>query len=212
VELLNEVGFDGVTVELVSERSGVARSTLYRHWRTKAEMLRDAFAAQASGRRATGRRGDGLSALTAYAQTVAVGLTDVWAGRRQPRCLGGQRPGAAGGAARVRRRHPRDLREVVELGQRSRGARPDADTAALVDRLLDLVIARSSTASASCTSPSPPPGPRSWPARPGWRSPPTAAGAERRPGGTTGAQPPFCVLLHSQLPRRTPCLQSPLTP
>ena len=43
-ELLNEVGFDGVTVELVSERSGVARSTLYRHWRSMPEVLRDALA------------------------------------------------------------------------------------------------------------------------------------------------------------------------
>lgn len=42
-ELLTEVGFDGVTVELVSTRSGVARSTLYRHWDTKSEILRDAF-------------------------------------------------------------------------------------------------------------------------------------------------------------------------
>lgn len=57
-ELLDEVGFDGVTVELVSERSGVARSTMYRHWRTMPELLRDAFAAQAGSRPGPRRRRD----------------------------------------------------------------------------------------------------------------------------------------------------------
>ena len=44
-ELLTEVGFDGVTIELISERSGVSRSTLYRHWRSRDHLLRDAFSA-----------------------------------------------------------------------------------------------------------------------------------------------------------------------
>ena len=42
-DLLSEVGFRGLTIDLVSKRSGVARSTIYRHWKTVPELTRDAF-------------------------------------------------------------------------------------------------------------------------------------------------------------------------
>ena len=143
-ELLNEVGFDGVTVELVSDRSGVARSTLYRHWRTMPELLRDAFAAQASGEPAAPAAADGLGALVAYARAVAVGLTDVW-GRAAVSL-------AASATVDPEQRQVqrvfvdgtrRDLRAIVATG-RATGeldATTAADDEALVDRLLDLVVA-----------------------------------------------------------------------
>ncbi|MFV0523884.1 MAG: TetR/AcrR family transcriptional regulator [Acidimicrobiales bacterium] len=40
-ELLVEGGPRNVTVDLVSERSGVAKSTMYRHWSSRAELLLD---------------------------------------------------------------------------------------------------------------------------------------------------------------------------
>ncbi len=43
VELLGEVGHGGTTVEAVAERSGVAKTTIYRHWPTRATLLLDAF-------------------------------------------------------------------------------------------------------------------------------------------------------------------------
>jgi AcrR family transcriptional regulator len=141
-ELLNEVGFDGVTVELVSERSGVARSTLYRHWRTMPELLRDAFAAQAARPTAAVDADDGLAALTAYAQAVAVGLTDVW-GRAAVTL-------AVSAAVDPEQRQVqrvfvdgtrRDLRQVVDRGRATGELDPDVDADAVVDRLLDLVIA-----------------------------------------------------------------------
>lgn len=77
-ELLNEVGFEAVTIELVSARSGVARSTLYRHWRTKGQMLRDAWAEQhapaAQGSDSDGGRGR----LAGYAAAVAEGMQTTW--------------------------------------------------------------------------------------------------------------------------------------
>ena len=42
-DLLSEVGFRGLTIDLVSKRSGVARSTIYRHWKNVPELTRDAF-------------------------------------------------------------------------------------------------------------------------------------------------------------------------
>jgi AcrR family transcriptional regulator len=42
-ELVAEIGFDNVTIEGVSERCGVARSTIYRHWPGKEELVVDAI-------------------------------------------------------------------------------------------------------------------------------------------------------------------------
>ena len=42
-ELLCEEGFPGVTIEAVAARSGVAKTTIYRHWPTRAELLISAF-------------------------------------------------------------------------------------------------------------------------------------------------------------------------
>lgn len=42
-ELLVEAGPRNVTVDAVSERSGVAKSTLYRHWPSRTELLVDVF-------------------------------------------------------------------------------------------------------------------------------------------------------------------------
>lgn len=38
-ELLGETGIDGFTVEAVAKRSGVAKTTIYRHWRTGDQLL-----------------------------------------------------------------------------------------------------------------------------------------------------------------------------
>lgn len=43
VDLLGEVGHAGTTVEAVAERSGVAKTTVYRHWPSRALLLLDAF-------------------------------------------------------------------------------------------------------------------------------------------------------------------------
>lgn len=40
-ELLVELGLTGVTVDAISERSGVAKSTLYRHWDSRNDLLVD---------------------------------------------------------------------------------------------------------------------------------------------------------------------------
>jgi len=38
-DLLTEDGFNGITIEAIAERSGVARSTIYRNWPERAELL-----------------------------------------------------------------------------------------------------------------------------------------------------------------------------
>jgi len=41
-ELLQEAGLGGLTVDAVSERSGVAKTTIYRHWPTRSALVIDA--------------------------------------------------------------------------------------------------------------------------------------------------------------------------
>lgn len=134
---------------MVSDRSGVARSTLYRHWRTKEELLRDAFAAQAGGNAAPGDHGavpagpgDARGALVAYAQAVAAGLAEVW---------GVAAVSLAGSATTDPEQRAvqrvlvedtrRDLHAVVTAGRASGDLDLSADPEALIERLLDLVIA-----------------------------------------------------------------------
>ena len=43
-QLLFERGFGGATVDEISRRSGVAKTTIYRHWPARTDLLRDACA------------------------------------------------------------------------------------------------------------------------------------------------------------------------
>lgn len=43
LDLLGEVGYGGVTVEGVAARAGVGKSTIYRHWPGKLELVEDAI-------------------------------------------------------------------------------------------------------------------------------------------------------------------------
>jgi AcrR family transcriptional regulator len=44
-ELMVESGAAAVTIEAISQRSGVARTTIYRHWPTRNDLLADAWSA-----------------------------------------------------------------------------------------------------------------------------------------------------------------------
>jgi AcrR family transcriptional regulator len=43
VEELAEVGYGSFTIESVAARAGVGKSTIYRHWRDKLDLIADAF-------------------------------------------------------------------------------------------------------------------------------------------------------------------------
>ena len=45
--LLRESGFRGTTIEAISELSGVAKTTIYRNWKDRNELLLDAFSLEA---------------------------------------------------------------------------------------------------------------------------------------------------------------------
>ncbi|MFP5317597.1 MAG: TetR/AcrR family transcriptional regulator [Acidimicrobiia bacterium] len=43
LDLLGEVGYGGLTIEAVAARAGVGKSTIYRHWTGKLELVEDAI-------------------------------------------------------------------------------------------------------------------------------------------------------------------------
>lgn len=43
LDLLGEVGYGGLTIEAVAARAGVGKSTIYRHWPGKLELIEDAI-------------------------------------------------------------------------------------------------------------------------------------------------------------------------
>ena len=69
-ELLTEFGLGGVSVDEVSRRSGVAKTTIYRHWPSRTSLLFDAVM-QFAPRLQTPNTGDFRSDLTALALGLA---------------------------------------------------------------------------------------------------------------------------------------------
>lgn len=48
LELVEEVGFDGVTIDRISERTGASRASIYRRWSNVSAIIMDAFMAEAA--------------------------------------------------------------------------------------------------------------------------------------------------------------------
>lgn len=48
LELFEEVGFDGVTIDRISERTGASRASIYRRWANVSAIVMDAFMAEAA--------------------------------------------------------------------------------------------------------------------------------------------------------------------
>jgi TetR/AcrR family transcriptional regulator of autoinduction and epiphytic fitness len=49
LELLGEIGYGNLTIEAVAARSGVAKSTIYRHWPGKLALVTEAFTEMKQG-------------------------------------------------------------------------------------------------------------------------------------------------------------------
>ena len=73
-DLLTESGLDGVSVDAVSRRSGVAKTTIYRHWATRSALILDACS-QISAEQEVPATGDFESDVTALLTDLATLLT-----------------------------------------------------------------------------------------------------------------------------------------
>ena len=79
-DVLREEGWEQVTVLRVAERSGYARTTLYRHWPQRLDLLRDLIREEARLSHIT-PTGDLRADLTAELEAFRVALTERGLGR-----------------------------------------------------------------------------------------------------------------------------------
>ena len=75
-EIVSEDGYSGLTVEAVSERSGVHKTTIYRRWGSVESVLFDAVMARAEDAIPLDRTTDTRADLVAMAHSVATNLSD----------------------------------------------------------------------------------------------------------------------------------------
>lgn len=92
-EVLAEVGYDALTIEEVASRAGVAKTTLYRRWRTKAHMVADGLDLPSHAKARLSDTGSLHSDLLLYMQAASDALAEpfgqaviglVFAARREP--------------------------------------------------------------------------------------------------------------------------------
>lgn len=70
-ELLAEVGYDALTIEGVAARAGVAKTTVYRRWSSKTELVGDALEVRARARVRAPDTGSLAGDLLAHVQAVS---------------------------------------------------------------------------------------------------------------------------------------------
>ncbi len=137
-ELLIEGGASGVTIDGVAERSGVAKTTIYRHWKSRPQLIFDAFEELLSGPHATPPPGPVRERLVALLRGLARGITDSpWAPAVAPLIDAGDRDP--------------ELRQLIHdfLARRMAPAKDllrEAVAAAEIDADMDLDIAVSTLA------------------------------------------------------------------
>lgn len=76
LDLLGEVGYGHLTIEAVAARSGVAKSTIYRHWSGKAELVTEAFTEMKRAGYEPPPPGPMRERVIAHLQELAHGVTD----------------------------------------------------------------------------------------------------------------------------------------
>lgn len=135
--LLSESGVGGFSVDEVSRRSGVAKTTIYRHWPSREALVLDA-ASRISAEQAvpdTGTLGGDVVALlldlgekltSARWSTVVPSLID----------LAERDAGFAQLHGRIQRGHAASLRTVLERGAARGELPPDADLQAILSALI----------------------------------------------------------------------------
>ncbi|MFB7129673.1 TetR/AcrR family transcriptional regulator [Kitasatospora sp. NPDC056273] len=144
-DLLVEKGFTGVTIEGIAARAGVAKQTVYRWWKTKTDILLDAFLQDAAEALTPPDHGDLARDLRAHLRQLAEFLTRSDAGAVFRALIGHAQHDPAFAAAlrsgyldEQRRRDRLPLERAVARGQLVAGL----DTAAEIDQLVGPVYHR----------------------------------------------------------------------
>ncbi|MEU3461168.1 TetR/AcrR family transcriptional regulator [Streptomyces sp. NPDC006733] len=144
-DLLVEKGFAGVTIEGIAARAGVAKQTVYRWWKTKTDILLDAFLQDAAEALTPPDHGNLAADLRAHLHHLALFLTGSDAGAVFTALIGHAQHDPAFAAAlrsgyldEQRRRDLLPLERAVERRQLAAGL----DLAAELDQLVGPIYHR----------------------------------------------------------------------
>ncbi|WP_406209443.1 TetR/AcrR family transcriptional regulator [Kitasatospora sp. NBC_01560] len=143
--LLVEKGFSGVTIEGIATSAGVAKQTIYRWWKTKTDILLDAFLLDATEALTPPDHGDLAADLGAHLHQLAEFLTRSDAGAVFTALLGhAQHDPAFAAVLRTRYLDEQRRRDRLPLENAvRRGELPaDLDTVAAVDQLVGPIYHR----------------------------------------------------------------------
>jgi AcrR family transcriptional regulator len=137
LDLLTEAGLSGLTIDDVSERSGVAKTTIYRHWSNRNALIVDACLRMTDGdveRPDTGSlEGDVNAILTDLAELL---VTARWSSILPSIVDAAERdPEIAEVHSRLQRWHAAPLRAALERAARRREIPPEADLSAIAAAL-----------------------------------------------------------------------------
>lgn len=143
LELLGERGYAGVNIDAIARRSGVARSTIYRHWPTVAAVVFDAVSATVAPT-AVPDTGDAWRDLRAHLGSLAAKLTASRWGELLPVLVD-----AAGRDADLWELQRADTAErraaamaIVERGRQAGQVRLDVDVDLVGEMLVGAVFTR----------------------------------------------------------------------
>ena len=136
-ELLTETGLGGVSVDEVARRSGVAKTTIYRHWPTRSDLVIEACSQLGTEQEVpdTGSlEGDIYALLTNLAELL---LTARWASVVPSVIDAAERDAdVAAIHGRIQRGHARPFQEVIARAKRNGEISPSVDSAAMIAALI----------------------------------------------------------------------------
>jgi AcrR family transcriptional regulator len=136
-ELLTETGLGGVSVDEVARRSGVAKTTIYRHWPTRSDLLMEACSQLGTEQEVpnTGSLEDDISALlTNLAELL---LTARWASVVPSVIDAAERDAdVAAIHGRIQRGHARPFQEVIARAKRNGEMSASVDSATMIAALI----------------------------------------------------------------------------
>jgi AcrR family transcriptional regulator len=137
LDLLSESGIGGVSVDEVSRRSGVAKTTIYRHWPTRSELVLDACS-RINAEQEVPDTGTFEGDVTALLTNVAGLLqTARWSSVTPSIIDAAERDTAVAEIhARIQMGHATPFRDVIERAQRRGEIPAGTDPSALIASLL----------------------------------------------------------------------------
>ena len=138
LELLTEVGLGAVTVDDISKRSGVAKTTIYRHWPNRAALVVDACLRMTDGDAPPPDTGTVEGDLRTFLGGLAELLTTARWSSILPSIVdvAEHDPGFADVHSSIQRRHAAPVRAILERAVSRSELPPSTDVSAVTAALL----------------------------------------------------------------------------